>query len=598
MIHLLRQQIESIKTKTSPHLLFPDRPRISFKRSQTACTCGNKLNVLKTRDKKVATLDIGEFLAHETVLHCPLCNKKYFSEELNRRVPHKCRFGFDVIVFVGEALFIHHKSDVEICQLLREKNIAISLREIAYLGKKFIVYLALCHQSCADEIKQCMQSNGGYILHLDGTCEGDSPHLMSCMDEISHIVLDNIKVPSENAQQLSPFLKGVQAVYGDPVAVMHDMSSTIIYCVESVFPGVKDFICHFHFLRDIGKDLFGFEYNNIRRYLSTFKTRSVLRKVARELQRYIAQDNDHNSSLKNYLKKDKLENAVNTLPAPVLVYLLVTWVLEAKTQSHGYGFPFDRPHLDFCHHLQEAYPKMRELKSKLSPGMPKLPLTAISRALNDPALNKSINLMQEKVIVFDELRDAMRIALPSGHQGLKDEGDQEIKTIETRVCAFRHSDNIKRLASSHIAYKKMVKQIDRYWDKLFADPIQVETKDGTLSIQPQRTNNMMETFFRDIKRDGRRKTGTSSLSKALKSMLANTPLVKNLSIPAYREIILAGKSVLAERFADIDTRSVREALKQEDENSRKYPKGMARVFKIPHLPEKLSIFTSKKVVAT
>jgi len=27
--------------------------------------------------------------------------------------------------------------------------------------------------------------------------------------------------------------------------------------IKTVFPGIADFICHFHFLKDIGNDLFG-----------------------------------------------------------------------------------------------------------------------------------------------------------------------------------------------------------------------------------------------------------------------------------------------------------------------------------------------------
>jgi len=32
----------------------------------------------------------------------------------------------------------------------------------------------------------------------------------------------------------------------------------------------------------------------------------------------------------------------------------------------------------------------------------------------------------------------------------------------------------------------MIKQIDKYWDKLFADPITVKTLNGQVAIQPQR----------------------------------------------------------------------------------------------------------------
>jgi hypothetical protein len=64
--------------------------------------------------------------------------------------------------------------------------------------------------------------------------------------------------------------------------------------------------------------------------------------------------------------------------------------------------------------------------------------------------------------------------------------------------------------------------------------------------------------------------------------------VKNLSIPEYVEIILDGKKDLAGRFAEIDIASVRAALQKEDEAARKYPKGMAKIFKIPDLPNKIA----------
>jgi hypothetical protein len=546
--------------------------------------------------RNLASLSIGDFFAHVTVLICTDCRLLIKNEELEQVVSPHCKFGFDVIVYVGEALFVHHRSNSEIQQQLAEKNITISLRQIAYLGKKFITYLALCHQSSGAELKQYLLSNGGYILHLDGTCEGDSPHIMSCMDQLSHIVLDNIKVPSENARQLTPFLQGVKDVYGDPLAVMHDMSAAIINSVEAVFPGVKDFVCHFHFLRDIGKDLLGVEYNNIRKYLTEFKIRGLLRKAVRELKVYITQDSELHNSLKKYLKNKSLENITDVnLASPVVIYLLISWILESNQQSHGFGFPFDRTHLDFYCRLQEASTQIVALSDKLPLNSPKLPLTAINDVLSDRVLHEANIQIQAKVLVFDELRVAMRIALPASHLGLKDEGEPDIKTIEARVKAFRHADKIKALLPTDLGYRKMMKQIDKYWDKLFADPIEVETKDGLLLIQPQRTNNLMETFFRDLKHDWRKKFGTSTLSKTLKSMPANIALIKNLKVPQYMAIILAGKTDLAQRFADIDIELVRQELKQDEEDENKYLKGMAKLFRISNLPAKLAEVTQNKM---
>jgi len=359
----LQQTLRQLQNKLSIRVLFPIIPTLHFRPAGGVCHCGGKLNVHKTHTRRVSCLAIGEFIAHITQLVCAQCGQITKDNSFDPIVSPQSKFSFDVIVYVGEALFLHHKSDSEIQRLLQENNNPISLREIAHLGKKFIIYLTRCHQEAGEQIKQHMQSNGGYILHLDGTCEGDSPHLMSCLDEISHIVLDNIKMPSENSQQIIPFLEDVQTSYGDPIAVVHDMSSAIIKSVEWVFPGVKDFICHFHFLKDIGKDLFGFEYNNVRRYLSSFKTRSLFRKTIREVKCYIAQHDDLSRCLKDVLKKDIRESMTNELPAIILLYLIVSWVVEAKTELHGYGFPFDRNHMDFFYRLKEAYPHMRELKN-------------------------------------------------------------------------------------------------------------------------------------------------------------------------------------------------------------------------------------------
>jgi hypothetical protein len=64
--------------------------------------------------------------------------------------------------------------------------------------------LAIAHKKSSSKIKDLFSQRGGYVLHLDGTCEGDSPHLMSALDEIARIVLDNVKIPSEKADKGCP----------------------------------------------------------------------------------------------------------------------------------------------------------------------------------------------------------------------------------------------------------------------------------------------------------------------------------------------------------------------------------------------------------
>jgi len=552
--------------------------------------------VWKTRTRRVATLCIGHFVAHETQGYCPHCADRpvFRAAQLHQLVPRGARYGYDVMVYVGQALFLRCRNGKEIRHELSEKNIRISQRAIGYLGQRFIVYLALVHEQSQAKLKQFMDARGGYILHLDGTCEGDSPHLMSSMDGLSKIVLSNIKIPTENACQLIPFLHRIKQDYGNPIALVHDMGVAILNAVKEVFPGLPDYICHFHFLKDIGKDLFGHDYSTIRRHLKTHRIRSDLRKTAKGLKKAIDSNPGSLQCLHRYLESKTLLEPQTPLTPLVKAYLVICWILEAKNESHGFGFPFDRPHLDFYLRLQEAYPDLQGLKKEMAADAPLLLLAPISKTLADKALASTVLRMQEKIRKFDQLREAMRIAQPDSQAGLNDEGDADIKTIQAHVTAFRHSKEIEELSVTTLAYRKMCKQIDKYWDKLFADPIQVVTKTGTVTLQPQRTNNILEQFFRYLKRLDRKRSGNHSLTKTLTTMFAQTPLVKNLQNPQYMEIILNGKATLAERFAEVDVDQVRKLFAEEQKVARKYPKRMGEVFKISHLPTRLGMIQPKQ----
>lgn len=111
------------------------------------------LHVQKTTaTKTVVTMDIGAFYAKETVLFCPHDKKNFFSDQLRSLVPRGGTFGFDVIVEVGLALFVHCRNNREIMMALAAENVFISEREVSYLGRKFINYLALLHIGRASRV--------------------------------------------------------------------------------------------------------------------------------------------------------------------------------------------------------------------------------------------------------------------------------------------------------------------------------------------------------------------------------------------------------------------------------------------------------------
>ena len=526
-------------------------------------------------------MDIGPFYAKETVLYNSQ-GAVYHSRQLRSLAPYRCTYGYDVLVYVGGALFLHCRTEQQIIEDLSRKNISISPREIGYLGRKFIVYLAIAHQQSRQRLKKVMELRGGYILHIDGTCEGDSPHLFTGIDGIAQIVLDNIKLPSEKAELLIPFFRQIRQQYGDPIALVHDMGKGILSAVKTVFKGIPDFICHFHFLRDIGKDLFEEEYAIIRKRLRTHKIRALLRRKAKELGKIIGDDPEAVGHLSAGMENGCVDGPVMGKMPAMAAYAMTHWTFD-KSELEGYGFPFDCPHLIFYQRLK----KLRDLinaqriKDKTLSGLWR-PLTKV---VEDQQLKKAASQMQKKVETFKKLREALSITDSNSKKGLNDDGqDADIRSIEEKVKRFRNE-----VIPDSEDFEKMTEQIDKYWEKLFADPITVTSSVGEVIIQPQRTNNILERFFRDLKRGTRRRSGTVSLNKTLRFMLTDTPIVKNLNNPEYLEIILNGCRSLEERFEKIDSHLVTEKLKAEQRRQQIIGAEMKKIIKLPDLPERLSV---------
>ncbi|MEA3466765.1 MAG: hypothetical protein U9R57_00900 [Thermodesulfobacteriota bacterium] len=138
----------------------------------------------------------------------------------------------------------------------------------------------------------------------------------------------------------------------------------------------------------------------------------------------------------------------------------------------------------------------------------------------------------------------------------------------------------------------MIAQLDKYWVKLFADPLLVVTSDKTRYIQSQRTNNILERFFQGEKRRGRKKNGMASLNKVLKSTLAETPLVQNMNNREYMAIILNGCSDLTERFSQIDAHLVQKEIEKAKNDSEKIWPAIKKLIKNPDLTMKISALFS------
>jgi len=160
-------------------------------------------------------------------------------------------------------------------------------------------------------------------------------------------------------------------------------------------------------------------------------------------------------------------------------------------------------------------------------------------------------------------------------------------SIRDAVGRFRRRLDAQTKPADDPLCSKLAEQIDKYDDKLFAEPIQVQTPSGPALVYPQRTNNILEQFFRSLRRDHRRRTGDNRMHRALQTMLADTPLVKNLSNPHYMQILLDGRPSLETLFADLDIAAAANHLAPSAETDRILP-GFKALTKMPDLPMRIS----------
>ena len=546
--------------------MFDNPPEIAFTPQISECPdCSKSLKVYKTKKRTVFTHHIGGFTAKETLLTCSntACESKtvYSSEELPELIAPGCNYGYDVVESAGKSMYLKHMQAAEIKEQLRCDNIPVSVSEVEFLAKKFIILLSIIHEQHNVEIVNVMSANGGYILHLDALDGGskEGMRLICGVDGISDFVLGNEKILSENSDYIIPFLEKIRENFGNPLRIVQDCGSGIMKAAETVFPDVEILVCHFHFLRDIGKDLLSDDYDIIRKRLRHFGILTEMRKLSAKLTELWHEGDDIDSFYAAGIE-NKSVNIDNHTQTALLLYTLIQWILDWKSECNGYGFPFDRPHFELVKRIEKAVSvleknaRIKDVDSDKKRTVRKI-YCSLKRTLEEVVKDKKLkyarNSIEKNIGVFDNLRTAMRVAAKDGVDGLNDEGEQDIRLIKTSVNELVNELEKDQKFCSIKRGSAFLKQIYKYWDKLFADPVIIETDSGIKTIQPQRTNNIMEQMFRKLTSDNKRKTGDSSVGRTVQAMVKDTPLIRNLKNDKYRKIILGDKKTLAEVFAEI-----------------------------------------------
>jgi hypothetical protein len=459
-----------------------------------------------------------------------------------------------------------------------------------------------------------MRDRGGYILHVDGTCEEGSGVLLVCLDSLSGQVLESRKISSENHKEVKRVLKDVRRDWGWPLAIVHDMRRSLITAAGEVFKGTPQFVCHFHFAADVGKDILSPHVDRLRKLFRRTKIRPKLYALVRSVKKYaLCQENGEHvvSSLLDLRSSKKLREHCTPEAAKGAAHVLASWILAYSQDGDGYGFPFDLPYLNFYKRIlrvHEMLSRSNELcpKSNRKRG-PLGPLNRLQRILNIVVKGEASGEFQEIVAemkrdlrIFDRLRSRLRICPKGGKERRNDEGS--VKPLGPRA----HRSLLKKLRdslqeqgrrnpASKRASKIVVDHLDKYWEYLFGHVVKIDSR----KIVVPRTNNVEEGLFRTIKRQCRRLHGRGHLCRDIETMSPATPLVLNLCNPSYYETVYGGNDPekIAQRFSAVDATKPARLLKKwrQEKWSKKMPRKFERQKNLPQKLERFISFAMKEL---
>jgi hypothetical protein len=581
--------------------------RFTFSWEQEGCRqCQRPLQVRLTHRRTVLSLVYGKFVALERQGYCPYHPDlpPARSSKLPRIVAPGCKMAYDLIARVGLARFLQCRQAEEIqLELSRQGGIEVPVRTINELSQKFVAYFQVVHQQSIKLLRREMRQRGGYILHIDGTCEEGSRVLLVCLDSLSGQVLESRKISSENVEEVEQVLRDVRRDWGCPLAVVHDLRKSLITSVGSVFPGVAQFVCHFHFAADVGKDILSSHVDRLRNLFRRTKVRPKLRALCRSLKKFAAARDSGEHVLSSILD-GRSSTHLHQLSTPEVVkgtvHALASWILAFSHCGDGYGFPFDVPYLTLHDRVLEVDKVLRAASPNWSVAK-RGPLGTLKRlkeildivvaSEHTAEFRRIVAETKREQKIFEQLRNALRICPRGGTQRRNDDGASNLLSPSSHTAlleGLRRSLKRKaRRAASPKACEIVVEHLDKYWDYLFGHVLRKRPE----KIVVPRTNNVEESLFRTIKRQCRRLHGRGHVCRDIDDMLEAAPLVLNLRNVRYCETVYGGNDFqrIADRFSAVDPSVPTQLLKswRQDKLSVRLPRKFERH---ESLPQRLARF--------
>ncbi len=246
----------------TPKRLYPEERIIYHPELLTCPHCGDLLvmwNYLAW-DKTVQTLDRVLSLAarpgHCPQATCPGSRMRLLSAQAQQMAPAGSTYGYDVLVRLGWRRQHQRATYGEIHTEL-SSQLVISPSHVRYLYQSFYLPLLACHErQQRDRLAQVAKAQGGLIIALDGLApQGGEPQIW-CIRELSTgLTLRSGWLCQQDQTTFEAFLEPLKHLEWPILAVLSDKQTGLVPAVATVFPHSRHQLCQAHYLRHLAEPL-------------------------------------------------------------------------------------------------------------------------------------------------------------------------------------------------------------------------------------------------------------------------------------------------------------------------------------------------------
>jgi len=211
-------------------------------------------------DKTVQTLDrvlsIASRPGYCADPTCPEHDARFLSAEGQQIALPGSTYGYDVVARIGWLRQERREIYADIRGDLTPR-VQISESHVRYLYQQVYLPLLACHErKYWDHLAQAAEQHGGLIITLDGLApEGGEPQLWFIRELLTGLTLRSGWLRRFNQLTFEAFLHPLSQLPWPILAVLSDKQTGLLPAVSTVLPDARHHFCHAHYLGNLAEPL-------------------------------------------------------------------------------------------------------------------------------------------------------------------------------------------------------------------------------------------------------------------------------------------------------------------------------------------------------